>query len=292
MIMGVTFVTALVAIGISLIMTNIYTATAKILPPQQSQSTASAALMNQLGGLAGIAGGSLGLKSPNDLYLAMLKSRTITEKIVNRFDLKTVYDEKTMTDTIKELEKKSSIVSGKDSVIVIEVDDKNPKRAADIANAYIEELNTLMQTLAITEASQRRRFFENQMKPAKDKLTDAEITLDRTLKTSLQYMDALRNLRYQEALYDILVRQFESASLDEAKDSPLIQILDKAIVPEKKSKPKRSLIVILATLLTLFLALIFAFIKEGMSRARNDLEQASKLGELRKFLRWGATDRS
>jgi tyrosine-protein kinase Etk/Wzc len=287
MILSVTFAAALVAVGISLLMPKIYTGTAKILPPQQSQSSASA-LMNQLGGLAGMAGGSLGLKSPNDLYLAMLKSRNVMEKIVRRFDLQTVYEAKTMTDAIKALEKNSSFVSGKDSVIVVEVDDKEPQRAADVANAYIEELNKLMQTLAITEASQRRQFFENQMKPAKDKLTDAEITLDRTFKTSLQYMDALRNLRYQESIYEILVRQFEAAKLDEAKDSPLIQVLDKAYPPEKKSKPKRSLIVIMATLVAFFLAVIWAFVSEAMQRAKEQPEQAERMLALRNAFKFRA----
>ena len=124
------------------------------------------------------------------------------------------------------------------------------------------------------------------MKPAKDKLTDAEILLDKTPNTSLQYLDAVRNFKYQEAVYDILARQFAAAKLDEAKDSPLIQVLDKATVPEKKSKPKRSLIVILATLVAGFLAVIWAFIKEALARSNDDPEQAIRLSELRELLRW------
>ena len=287
MIMLVTFAAALLAVGYSLLMPNIYTGTAKILPPQSSQSSSvNAIMLAQLGGLTGAAGAALGLKDPNALYLAMLKSRNIMEKIVRRFDLQTVYEAKTMTDTLNALEKESTISSSKDGVIVVEVDDNDPQRAAALANAYIEELNKLMQTFALTEASQRGQFFENQMKPAKDKLTDAEITLDRTPNTSLQYMDALRNLRYQEGIYDILARQFAAAKLDEAKDSPLIQILDNAIPPEKKSKPKRSLIVILATLAAFFLAVVWAFIKEALTRSKSDPEQDARLQELRQVFRW------
>ena len=286
MIMLVTFAAALLAVGYSLLMPNIYTGTAKILPPQSSQSSSvNAIMLAQLGGLTGAAGAALGLKDPNALYLAMLKSRNIMEKIVRRFDLQTVYEAKTMTDTLNALEKESTISSSKDGVIVVEVDDNDPQRAAALANAYIEELNKLMQTFALTEASQRGQFFENQMKPAKDKLTDAEITLDRTPNTSLQYMDALRNLRYQEGIYDILARQFAAAKLDEAKDSPLIQILDNAIPPEKKSKPKRSLIVILATLAAFFLAVVWAFIKEALTRSKSDPEQDARLQELRQVFR-------
>jgi uncharacterized protein involved in exopolysaccharide biosynthesis len=287
MILVLTFAAALVAIGISVLMPNIYTGTSKILPPQSNESSSvNSIMLAQLGGLTGAAGAALGLKDPNALYIAMLKSRNIMEKIARRFDLQTVYEEKTMTDTLKELEKESTITSGKDGVIIVEVDDKDPQRAAALANAYIEELNRLMQTFALTEASQRGQFFENQMKPAKDKLTDAEITLDRTPNTSLQYMDALRNLRYQEGIYDILARQFAAAKLDEAKDSPLIQILDKATPPEKKSKPKRSLIVILATLVAFFMTIIWAFIKEALTRSKSDPEQDARLQELRRVFRW------
>jgi tyrosine-protein kinase Etk/Wzc len=287
MIMLVTFAAALVAIGISLLMPNIYTGTAKILPPQSSQSSSvNSIMLAQLGGLSGSAGAALGLKDPNALYMAMLKSRNIMEKIARRFDLQTVYEEKTMTDALKALEKESTISSGKDGVIVVEVEDKDPQRAAALANTYIDELNKLMQTFALTEASQRRLFFETQMKPEKDKLTDAMILLDKTPNTSLQYMDALRNFKYHESIYDVLIRQFASAQLDEAKDSPLIQILDKAFVPEKKSKPKRSQIVILATLVAFFMAIIWAFIKEALTRSKSGPEQDARLQELRRVFRW------
>ncbi len=135
-----TFVTALIAAGISLLLPNIYTGTAKILPAATKPVFASA-LMSQLGGLAGLAGGSLGLKNPGDLYISMLKSRNIMEKIARRFDLQAVYEEKTITETLKELERKSAIAAGKDGIIVVEVDDKDPQRAADMANTYIEELD-------------------------------------------------------------------------------------------------------------------------------------------------------
>ena len=284
-ILGMTFGAALLAAGISVLLHNIYTGTAKILPPQSSQSSSvNAIMLAQLGGLAGAAGSALGLKDPNALYLAMLKSRNIMEKVARRFDLQKVYDKKFMVDTLKALEKESSITAGKDGVITVEVDDEDPQRAAAMANAFIEELNKLMQTFALTEAAQRRQFFETQMKPAKDKLTDAEITLDKTPNTSLRYLDALRNLKYQEAVYEILAKQFEMAKLDEAKDAPLIQILDKATAPEKKSKPKRSLIVILATLVAFFLAVIWAFMKEAMLRAKQEPVQSERISTLKRYI--------
>lgn len=279
MILSVTFAAALIAVGITLLMAKIYTGTAKILPPQQNQSSASA-LLGQLGGLAGLAGGAMNIKNPADMYIAMLKSRTLNEKIVRRFDLQQVYQAKTLTDTLTALEGSSTFSAGKDGVISVEVSDLEPKRAADMANAFIEELAKLMQNFALTDASQKRVFFEQQMKQAKDKLTDAEIHLDKTPNTSLQYLDAVRDLKYQEAIWEILAKQFEVAKLDEAKDFPLIQVLDKAIPPEKKSKPKRSLIVILATLVAFFLAVIWAFVREAMQRAKEQPEQAARLTEL------------
>jgi tyrosine-protein kinase Etk/Wzc len=276
MIFGVTFVAALLAVGISLLLPNIYTGTAKILLPQQNQSSASA-LLGQLGGLAGLAGGAMGIKNPADMYIAMFKSRTLNEKIVKSFDLQQVYEAKTLTDTLKGLEGNSTFTAGKDGVIAVEISDRDPKRAADMANAFIEELAKLMQNFAITDASQQRVFFEQQMKQAKDKLTDAEIHLDKTPNTSLQYLDAVRNLKYQEAIWEILAKQFEVAKLDEAKDFLLIQVLDKAIPPEKKSKPKRSLIVILGTLVAFFLAVIWAFVSEAMQRAKEQPDQAERM---------------
>lgn len=285
MIAKVTITVVLLAVGASLMMTNIYTATTKILPPQQSQSSASA-LLSQLGGLAGMAGSSLGIKNPNDLYVAMLKSRNIMEKIVKRFDLQKVYEQETLTGALKALEGSTNIASGKDGVITVEVDNKDPQLAANMANAFIEELDKLLQTYSLTDASQKRAFFEQQLRQAKDKLTDAELVLDKTPNTSLQYMDALRNLKYREMIFEILSKQFEVAKLDEAKNSPLIQVLDKATAPERKSKPKRSQVVILSTLAAFFLAVILAFIREAIQRAKNQPEQAVRVQELRRMFRW------
>lgn len=285
MIISMTFAAALLAIGYALSLTNIYTGTTKILPPQQSQSAAGA-MLSQLGGLAGMAGGSLGIKNPNDLYVAILKSRNIMERVVRRLDLQKVYEHETLNGAMSTLGGSTVITSGRDGVITVEVSDKDPQLAANMANAFVEELDKLLQTYSLTDASQKRTFFDQQLRQAKNKLTDAELVLDKTPNTSLQYLDALRNLKYQEALWEILARQFEMAKLDEAKDFPLIQVLDKATPPEKKSKPKRSLIVILATLVAGFLAVIWAFIKEALVRSNDDPEQAMRLSELRELLRW------
>lgn len=283
-IIGVTFAAALLAVGYALSLPNIYTATAKILPPQ-SQSSASA-MLSQLGGLAGMAGSSLGIKNPNDLYIAMLKSRSLMEKVVKRVDLQKVYKQETLNGACSALEGSTVISSDKGGFITVEVSDKDPQLAANLANIFIEELNKLLQTYSLTDASQKRTFFDQQLRQAKDRLTDAELTLDKTPNTSLKYLDALRNLKYQEAVWEMLAKQFEMAKLDEAKDFPLIQVLDKAMPPEKKSKPKRSMVVMLVTLAAFFLAVIWAFISEVLVRSSSDPEQGVRLQELRRAFRW------
>src|SRR6266852_1391979 len=95
-VLGVPFVAAIGAVIYRLLLPNIYTGSTRILPPQQSASAASA-LLSQLGGavggLAGAAGGALGIRNPNDLYVGMLKSRTVADNLITRFDLSKVYDE-------------------------------------------------------------------------------------------------------------------------------------------------------------------------------------------------------
>lgn len=275
----------LVAGAVSLLLPDTYTGTARILPPQQSQSSASA-LLSQLGGLTGMSGSGLGLKNPNDLYVAMLQSGNIREKLAKRFGLQNVYEQPTLTDTLKKLADNSVISTGTDGVIVIAVDDRTPQLAASLANAYVEELDRLMQVYALSDASQRRMFFEQQLRQAKGRLTDAEQALDRTPNTSLQYLDALRNLRYQESMYEILARQFEMAKLDEAKDYPLVQVLDMASPPEEKSMPRRGLIVALSVFAALFLATVWAFVREGVLRAHQVPQQAERMQALREALRW------
>ncbi|MBQ0941870.1 lipopolysaccharide biosynthesis protein [Ideonella sp. 4Y16] len=172
---------AVIAFGATYLMPLTFTAHAQILPPQQ-QGSAASALLGSLGGLAGMLGGGGGgglggLKNPADQWIGFMKSRTIADALIERFDLMKVYEADLHFLARDELEKRTRISSGKDGLIDIEVDDRDPKRAADIANAYIDELQKLSRTMALTEASQRRRFFERQLQEAKDNLTRAEQAL-------------------------------------------------------------------------------------------------------------------
>jgi tyrosine-protein kinase Etk/Wzc len=177
---------------VSLLLPNRYTATANILPPQQSQSLA-ASMIGQLGALAPMAAMAqkdLGLKNANDLYVGMLRSRTAEDALIRRFDLLRVYRDKRMSDARKDLEKASSIVASKEGFVTISVEDKDRSRAPLIANAYVEQLRKLTQELAVTEAGQRRVFFERQLELAKNNLADAEQALKATeQKTGLIQLD-------------------------------------------------------------------------------------------------------
>src|SRR5258708_3497697 len=142
-----------------------YTATAKILPPQQSQSLASSMIgqLGALGPVAAMAQRDLGLKNPSDLYVGMLRSRTVAGALTRRFDLMHVHRVQRLSDARRDLENATSIAVGKEGFIAIAVEDKDRSRAPQMANAYVEQLHDLTQNLAVTEAGQRRLFFENQM---------------------------------------------------------------------------------------------------------------------------------
>ena len=174
-IFGVPLITALFVAILSLLSPDIYTASTQIMPPQQQSGASSP--FGQFGALTGFPGFSFGLRNPADIYVAMLKSRTVSDNMIKRFQLQVVFKTKLVTDTRKALENASSIVASKDGFIVVKVDDTNPKLAADMANGYVEELQKLTQVLAVSEASQRRLFFEKQLLQAKRALVDAELSL-------------------------------------------------------------------------------------------------------------------
>lgn len=166
----------LLALGISFAIAPTYTASVKFLPPQQQQS-AAASMLASLGALGGLAGAASGLKNPADQYLAFLKSRSIQDALIDRFELMQRYEAKLRDDARLDLQKLARASAGKDGLISLEVDDKDPKFAADLANAHVEELHKLLSRLAVTEAQQRRVFFEKQLEASRDKLTRAEQAL-------------------------------------------------------------------------------------------------------------------
>ena len=318
----------LLALGITTLIAPTFTAVTTFMPPQQSQSSAASALAS-LGSLAGLAGGAAGISSPGERYVALMQSVTVSDRIVDQFKLMEVYDEKFRVDARKHLATNVRIALGKkDGLITVEVDDKSQQRAADIANRYVDELRRMTGTLAVTEAQQRRAFFERQLQQSRDRLVQAqqalqssgfnagalkaepkaaaeayarikaettaaevrlqvlsgtmaentpEVRQQQTILTALRqqlaraeqatdtstgpdYVGRYREFKYQETLFELYARQFELARADESREGALIQVVDAATPPEKKSKPKRAVIagsttMVIGLLLALWVAL-------------------------------------
>lgn len=185
---------AVVSLVVALLLPKQYTATVVVMPPQQnsSLSTLLSAQLANLGPMASLAGGSLGLKNPNDMYVAMIKSRTVEDAMVQQFELMHEYHDKLLSQARKDFEKHAEVDgSGKDNLIRISVEDRDPAKARDMANGYVAAYRRLSQSLAITEAAQRRLFFEQQLQDSKDKLADAEEALKKTQQqTGLIQLDS------------------------------------------------------------------------------------------------------
>lgn len=176
--LGVAVATAIIV----LLVPNRYTAETVVMPPAQNSSMSSA-LLSQMGGgaLASLAGGSLGIKNPGDMYVSLFRGRGVEDALIQRFGLMQRYHEKRLSTTRKDFESYSTVVLGvKDGLIRISVTDKDPKMAADIANGYVQEFRKQSASLAIGEASQRRVFFQQQLLEANENLATAEEAMKHT----------------------------------------------------------------------------------------------------------------
>lgn len=178
------------AIVVSLLLPVRYEAKIVLLPPAQSSSIGSSLLgqlgnIGALGSLASLAGGGLNLKNPADMYVSLLTSRTVEDAMIRRFGLMQEYHEKRMSQTRKEFEHRTTAVAGtKDGLIRLTVEDGDPKRAAELANGYVEEFRKLSGSLAITEAARRRLFFGEQLQQSKESLTAAEDAMTKTQQST------------------------------------------------------------------------------------------------------------
>lgn len=359
------------AIGVALafLLPSTYMATAVILPPQQQSSTASA-LMGAIGSLAGLSSKSdLPIKNPSDMYVGLLQSRTIADGLIDKFHLQQVYRTKTLMKTRKVLKKHSTIVNGKDSLISVTVKEHDPNLASNLANGYIRALYSMNSNLALTDAAQRREFFEQQLDQEKNALANAEkafkdtevktgvIQLSgqaesvisrmaalsaqiasqevqlRAMKTfatdenpdlirsqqsiaelrkqltqlqsvqskeapggfslsagkvpeaSLAYMRKYRDLQFHETLYQLLATQYETARIDEAKSAPLIQVVDKAVPPEKRSGPPRVLIILGCIFVGFLLGVLWSLAVRSWKNMRDTPEKMLKMDHIRRALR-------
>jgi tyrosine-protein kinase Etk/Wzc len=167
---------------VAILLPSLYTATVAIMPPQGgSSSAAMLAQLGNLGALASMGGGALGVKNPNDMQVALLKSRTTEYAMVERFQLQAEYHKRYVSSARARWEKMTSIDSGlKDGLIRLSVTDRDPQRAAELANGWVEEYRRVTAKLALTEASQRRMFFEREVNGERDELERAEENLKDT----------------------------------------------------------------------------------------------------------------
>lgn len=313
-----------------------FTAVTVFMPPQQAQSVASSALAS-LGALAGLAGAGAAGRTPADQYVALMLSSTVSDRLVDAFGLMQVYDAKFRVDARKQLAQNVRIgVGKKDGLITVEVDDTDPRRAAEIANRYVDELRNMTSTLAVSEAQQRRVFFEQQLKHSQSRLVLAQQALQgsgfnasalkaepkaaaeayarlkaeatasevrlQTLRGNLSddtpevrqqqatlaalrqqlaraeqpatdqagpdYIGKYRDFKYQETLFELYARQFELARVDESRQGALIQVVDAAQPPERKSRPKRAMVALGATAATCLILIFWILMRQG-SRAKD-----------------------
>jgi uncharacterized protein involved in exopolysaccharide biosynthesis len=351
----------LIGIVVSLLLPVSFTATTKIMTPQQTQPSA-ALLMSQLALnstatnplAAATGGGGLSLRNPNELYLGLLTSRPIADAIIARFGLAGVYRAKDMTAARKALADRTTVTSEKSTLIAISVTDTDKRRAAEIANAYPEQLRELTKNLAVTEASQRRLFYEDRLKDAKTDLVNAELAFQQIQKqkgliqldaqakalitsladlhaevtdkevqlqalrsysteqnpevqllesqlASLQeqtakleersgspqsggmdlgdvagagadYLRAEHELEYRQALFDLLLKQYDAARWDESRNAAVIQVVEQAIPPDHKSAPRRTLIVLVFAALGLFGAWFYILARSLVTSSPNLLK--------------------
>jgi uncharacterized protein involved in exopolysaccharide biosynthesis len=364
LIIKVCTVVAVLSVCYSLTLKNIYTATSKFYPPQKESPLGSfASLLAQTGPLQGLGG----LGGPGDLYLAITKSRTVADAVVKRLDLQKKEDGTTRT---LEAARKAAmgavkVAVGKDGIITVSANSRDPQKAADLANAFVDETIKRSVQLYVTKAGSERTFLEKRLEVVKVELKNAEgdlkafqekhktIKVDAqasvaiegiarlkaeiahkevqlaTLRNSMtdessdvkalqagisrlksqvgsmtgsggvdsiipatgnvpgigvEYVRKVRELKIQEAIFEQLSKQYELAKINENKESSSVQVIDEAVAPLKKSKPRRSIIVLLSTFVAFLGSIVFVFVQEYLSKLSP--EDAGTIREIKQSLRF------
>ncbi len=361
--LSVAFVTGV----ISLIMTPIYRTETRLVPPL-SKAGISPSIVN----IPDFARGAMGMAStPSDMMVGIIESRTVVDTLIDKSDLLSYYEVEKRQEARDTLSNAlSAQVDSKTGLITVSVEDKDPKLAATIANAAVEELQRLIQNLAITVAAQQRLFLEEQLKEIQLSLIQAEedlkryqeetgtlsapaqasslmsaianlqakirsreirltalrsftttqnpeiqrlqaeleglrsqlkkletqaekskenlnaISLKEFPQASIEYLRKLRDVSFYETLNRMILNQYEQAKMAETQEAMVVQVVDPAVPPELKYKPKRRLMVAIAGVLGLFLSIFLAFFLEFLHNASNDPERAAKMAQLKSYLRF------
>jgi uncharacterized protein involved in exopolysaccharide biosynthesis len=256
----------ILALGVSFLIPPTFTAKTTMIPPGQSSGGGAAALLGQLGGLGALAGGAAGIKTPTDQYLAYLESNALRDELIEKFKLRERYKAKYQQDARLALKANVKATADKKSgLITIEVSDKDPKFAADLANAYVQALSHLIGELALKEAKVKRELLEKQITEAMQKSYQSPMV--------------------REAVIQSLIREYETARLDERKENPFLAQVDVAEVPELKAKPKKSLIAVMTAMVVGFLLLLFVFIRGVIQNMHSDSKNTAKFINIKNALR-------
>ena len=348
-----------------------YPSTTRLMPPDQQSGSGMAMLaaMSSRAGanFGGLAGDLLGVKNSGDLFLDILRSRTVEDRLIERFDLRKVYGDKYWEDARKDLAQYTDLSEDRKSgVITITITDREPRRAQQLAMAYVEELDRLVADVSTSSARRERMFIEERLKNVKQDLdtasrqfseyasqntavdisaqaktmVDAAARLEgeliatrselegleqiynpnnirvRSLRArvdelnrqlqklggdsatlsdpadpksqaefpsirqlpllGVRWADLYRQTKIEETVYELLTQQYELAKIQEAKEIPVVKVLDAAVVPERKSSPHRLLIIVLGTM--------FAFVGGCVWLLGNALFREMDSGDPRKIL--------
>jgi capsule polysaccharide export protein KpsE/RkpR len=347
---GVTWKTLIASIVLAFVVPSHYTSAVRFVPGENSGTSGSSSMMGLMSKALGNDNSSmsfgldaaslLGAKTPGAFYVEVLKSRTVQDRMIKDFDLRARYNKSTYFEARKKLAKFTEVEEDKKSgVITLTVTDYEPEMAAQMANAYVDELNRLAVDLNTSSAHRERQFLEERLATAKQDLARASSTLSqftsknsmvdpqnesrtvmdaaarmqgelianetelkgvqqiysddnvrvRTLKARMaelqsqlkklvgqnndtaaqdpvgwsapypsmhtlpglgsRYAELYREAKIQEAVYAFVTQQFEMAKIQEAKELPIVRVMDAGVEPEKRSSPIRSLIVFGAFLL-------------------------------------------
>ncbi len=361
LIIGISAAAFVVSVIVSLLLPKEYLAKASVIPPTQEMPVGIAATTRGGGSAEEMLGAFLGGGSPADLWAGILSSNAVRDALISQFDLMTVYGNKMIEDTRKTLDKRTTIKKSREGIVSVSVEDRQPQRAAHLADAYIEELDKINKNMVTTSGGRMRLFIERRLEEASAGLAGAEdvlrkfqednkaISLDAQSKAiieaigtlkgellakeiqletmlsyttpqhpqvevlrseieqfrqklrdlergsrsaefpqgppaensddifipteripalALEYARLLREAKIQETLYELLSQQYEIARIQEARDTPTVQILDRASVPTKKIKPRRKLIVAASTMVALFFSSLLALFVEYLQSQR------------------------
>ena len=363
---GLNFIgVCLLVVLISLFLPKWYTATTSILPPQGEGGGLS--LPSGLATLASLSGGlSLpGTATPSDVFAAILKSRSVAERVIRVNGLMKVYKAKDLQEAMRTLHNHSNIDVSPEGIIRIEVTEKDPSLAARVANTLVEALDGVNREKSTSRAKSARIFIEKRLDSTKAELRRAEERLRRfqevhkaislsdqtkaaiekaadlraekavleiklgvlrqsmggthpqvqRLRTQINEYDKqlrkmefgggeddfllpfsqvpsfalelarlARDLKVEEEIFEFLTQQYEQAKIQEKRDTPTVQVLDEAIPPTQKSKPRRTVLVGLAGLLSLFVGVFLAFGLEYMERVSSS-EESQKISRISSLLR-------